>query len=189
MADSTRDTLSGDGIGAVGDTEPVGTPDGEPNSGGVAIDLNPESDGSAGNDSGPNRRFHARTSPGNNEGNETEAPPIREIPVAPKRRGGRVDSAANAIGGLITLTSAMLAQRYGDIWMVSEREANELGSAAVKCLNHIPHSLIPTERLGIGLDLIALGGAVGAVFGTRYLAYRRLKAMGVSEEQMRDIVK
>jgi len=82
---------------------------------------------------------------------------------------------------MVVLASTLIASRYGEVWLVSETEANQLGSAIVKLAKRLP---VPTERIGIGLDVMALTGALGAVFGTRYVAWRRQKAIGMSDAEL-----
>lgn len=162
------------------DSEPASTP----NAGSVTIEFTPD-DGNDNRDGGIN----ARATPGSDGGSTEEGPPIPpQAGVRRRGRAGRIDDAGNALAGVISLVSALVAQRHGNVWLITEREASALGSATVKVLNHIPSTVIPAERLGLGLDLVGLAGAIGAVFGTRFVAYRQQKALGLDDAQMASLV-
>jgi hypothetical protein len=168
--------------------ESDGEPIGEPNTIAATIEFRADDDGNDGNND-RNGRINARASATSDAGTEPETADIPPSPGVKRRRSApRIDEAATAVGGLVSLTSAVIAQRYGDIWLVGEQEANQLGSAVIKLLKHVPSTLVPTERLGLGLDAVALAGAIGAVFGTRMIAYRRQKALGLTNEQMAALI-
>ena len=177
MAEPTRVENNGTGVEDRLDNEPIG----EPNTEGVTIEFRADDDGNSGGSDG---RFDARdtASPKRESERETEADiPAEAVTPKQRNRGKRLDDAATAFGGMVVLASTLIASRYGEVWLVSETEANQLGSAIVKLAKRLP---VPTERIGIGLDVMALTGALGAVFGTRYVAWRRQKAIGMSDAEL-----
>jgi hypothetical protein len=190
MASNYGESANSTGYDPNDDPESISGPIGEPNSGRVTLELEREPGSDEGNkrdSNGTSWRFDTGTTAGSDiyeqPKEEANLPPPSRVKGKAKGTSSTPDAGV-ALAGLITLTSALLAQRLGDIWMVSDEEARQLGRATIKVIEHIPGSLIPTEQLGVGIDCIALAGAFGAVFGTRYLAWRKMRALGISDADL-----